>query len=308
MTTPRRRPARLVALTVALAVALVAVGAVAAAGGAARPGRDGAIAFVRDSQIWTIRADGRGLIQLTHASGGASHPAWSPDGSRIAYDSDHTAVYVANADGSDAVNVSVLSLRGSHGFGPEPCDSDPTWSPDAHEVAFTAAVDDCTGLAGGLYATTPTGHGRRTIEQAYDGLLGGDTQPAWAPSGRRLAFTRSDSLRMAAGPYIHDIYLLDPSSGKLLARLTHSGQATSPAWSPDGHRLALVDRGRIVIVGDGGRRERMLEVGRAPTWSPEGTRLVFVDSTGLELARADGRGKKLLLRCACSSPDWQTLP
>lgn len=274
---------------------------------AAYPGRNGLIAFVRGGQIWTVHTDGSGAVRLTHGSRSAAHPAWSPDGTKLAYDVGGSHVVVANADGSDPVDVSVESLKSAPGFGLGPCDSDPTWSPDGTEVAFTSVVDDCTGAAGGLYSTTPTGDGRRTIEQDYEGLLGGDTQPAWGRGGE-IAFTRSDSLRMASGPYTHDVLLADGRTGKVLRRLTKSGEATSPAWSPDGTTLAFVERGTIVVATASGRRLRTLGKGAAPAWSPDGKRLVFADTAGLELVAASGGARRLLLRCSCSSPDWQPVP
>lgn len=113
-------------------------------------------------------------------------------------------------------------------------------------------------------------------------------------------------MRMASGPYVHDVYVADASTGKVLRRLTATDNATSPAWSPDGNRLAVVFQGTIV-VGVAGRRGRAIGSGRAPAWSPDGKRFVFVDAAGLELVGANGDREKLLLRCTCASPDWQAV-
>lgn len=148
------------------------------------------------------------------------------------------------------------------------------------------------------------------IEDDYDGLLGGDTQPAWGPGGKRIVFTRSDSLRMASGPYVYDLFVLDAASGKIVRRLTKSGASTPAAWSPDGKQLAFVDRHRsIALTSAIGTGLKELARGFDPAWSPDGKLLVFADAQGIEIMRANGSGKRLLLKCsACGEPDWQPLP
>jgi Tol biopolymer transport system component len=61
------------------------------------------IAFVNGGTIYSMSADGNPPKQLTQGSGAAS-PAWSPDGSRIAYDVANT-VRVMNADASGSRRV-----------------------------------------------------------------------------------------------------------------------------------------------------------------------------------------------------------
>src|SRR4029453_18722873 len=63
------------------------------------------LAFVRDGQIFRVRSDGTGLVQLT-SDGGNSEPAWAPDGARIAFvrgQGGSSDIYVMNADGSNVV-------------------------------------------------------------------------------------------------------------------------------------------------------------------------------------------------------------
>jgi len=69
-----------------------------------------------------MNADGTGVLQLTHDGATEGRPAWSPDGTRIAFASPKNGdseIYVMNADGSG-----VVALTDHSGF-----DGWPAWSP-----------------------------------------------------------------------------------------------------------------------------------------------------------------------------------
>ena len=94
----------------------------------------------RDGEdLFTIRANGRGLRRLTHGGGGT--PDWSPDGKRVAF-MHHNHIYVIDANGQRL-------LRLTHGSG-----SDPAWSPDGRWIAFTS---------GNLYVMRSNGRGLRRL-------------------------------------------------------------------------------------------------------------------------------------------------
>jgi len=100
------------------------------------------IAYTTDpngrDQIVIMNADGSGARQLTSGATGVrhSHPAWSPDGSRIAFMRDSVGgplawqIFVMNADGTGQTLVTQ-----PHGYG---WDDFPTWSPDGTEIAFAS--------------------------------------------------------------------------------------------------------------------------------------------------------------------------
>src|SRR5207237_328246 len=97
------------------------------------PGANGRIAFSSDfsdpSQIYTMRSDGTDLRQLTHVSAGhaAVSPAWSPDGTRIAFTLNNR-IWVMNADGAGKQKL-------THRDGFE--DHSPSWSPDGTQILFS---------------------------------------------------------------------------------------------------------------------------------------------------------------------------
>jgi hypothetical protein len=70
------------------------------------------------------------------------------------------------------------------------------------------------------------------------------------------------------------VFVIDPRTGK--ARQLTRGGASSPSWSPDGRRLAVVEGGWIALISSGGGRLRRLTRGGAPAWAPNGKELAFV--------------------------------
>jgi Tol biopolymer transport system component len=167
--------------------------------------------------IFVANADGSGAVQLTYDRGDRL-PAWSPDGSRIAYtyqDADGgSQIFVMNANGSDAVQLTTgqaFSLRSS-------------WSPDGSRIAFESILDRNSDV----YVMNADGGDvtRLTSDPAHD------SSPVWSPDGTRIAFT---SDRDPSGIYVMnadgtDVSLLEPDDD--VANL-------GIAWSPDGNLLAF---------------------------------------------------------------------
>ena len=110
--------------------------------------------------------------------------------------------------------------------------------------------------------------------------------PPNGPISGLLAFT---STREGA-PHI---YLASPD-GTEIRRLTTATQSElTPAWSPDGARLAFTgdDGNTYVINRDGSNMIRIPTGGGWPSWSPDGRRLLIATENGLRIVAADGSGQ-----------------
>lgn len=255
--------------------------------------------------VTTMDADGANVRRLVPGS----EPAWSPDGTRIAFtrtsEDGSTGIWVVNADGTGERRLTV---------NPQGADEEPTWSPDGSTIVFSrsrfvstspdpVASEDLRDL----YAVPANGGEPRL-------LLGGPTDdfsPAWSPDGSAIAFSRM------VKP-LPQIWLVRPD-GSEPHRLTSSPQgAWRPTWSPDGSMLAFdTAGGGIGLIGSDGSGLRSLDLPTdrvsfpaSPAWSPDGSRIAFsaedATGTGVFTVDLDGVDLRRLTDPALggSDPSW----
>ena len=219
-------------------------------------------------------------IRLTDNDAFDAAPAWSPDGRRIAFDSDRDGnwqIYVMNADGSGV--TSLTDNDAPEGF--------PAWSPDGRRIAFESTRDGNPEL----YVMNADGSGvtRLTFNNARD------WSPAWSPDGRRIAFDSNHDGNL-------EIYVMN-ADGSGVTRLTHNQTHDgTPAWSPDGRHIAFAS-GRdgnleiYVMNADGSGVMRLTDNDAhdgTPAWSPDGRRIAFTSERDgkdeIYMINADGSG------------------
>lgn len=194
-----------------------------------------------EKEIYVMRADGTHLRRLTRRRGPDSQPAWSPDGKRIVF---------VRASGSGAVLhvMSVIGGRSRPIRHLEPgirAAGHPAWAP-ARWIAFDGLdLVSATGKSGGRLT--------RPREEAPD------TQPDWAPDGRRFAFVRSVSMPCRQCEWL-ELYV-----GRLGTRRVRrvAANLVAPSWSPGGSRIAAVTEGggALVTIKPDGSDRRVLAVG-----------------------------------------------
>ncbi len=204
-------------------------------------------------------------------------PAWSPDGSKIAYVSFHTkrsAIYVQTL--ATGQRESVSAYPGINGA--------PAFSPDGSRLAITLSKDGSPDI----YVLNLANRGLTRLTSG----LSIDTEPTWSPDGSSIVFTSDQGGKP-------QLYMI-PSSGGKASRLTFQGDYNARArFSPDGRNLAMVNGSggnyRIAMMDMASRTVNLLSEGgldESPSFAPNGSMILFAANKGghsvLSVVSTDG--------------------
>ena len=231
-------------------------------------------------RIYSMPPDGSVVFQLTDGDDDFSSVSVSPDGTHMAYARlgregsgapGPEGIYVANANGSDAVEIFQSTTKPQSLL-------DVQWSPDGRSIAF-------------ILRTIPPEGGSEadwTHRLWIVGADGADPHPvsneqitsfSWSPDGGRFAVTVEST---QGNRFIDDLFVL-PLDGSELTRLTDQGASRDPIWSPNGEQVAFTqgwsgDIATMLISADGSAVNPLsvdYQGGTEPlAWSPDSTQVL----------------------------------
>jgi Tol biopolymer transport system component len=295
--------------SVVAGLVLATLAAAALPGRATTPGV-GRIAFNAGGyRAYVSGLDGsvpRELPRPAGASGISTWPSWSPDGTQVAYgvegcgSTSEYALQLAVLDDC-LLRAGLVQIAPAGGRAAKTVFSMPAtyvwtvdWARKGGRIAVEVAPTNAS-TASLVYVTGANGSGQH--------LLGPGERPAWAPDGRRLAFLN---------PADQGLYVVDVDSGDDPVRVSPAGigggreePRAAPAWSPDGRRIAFLGwpssgEPQVWVVdstGGGGRALPGTDYASwSPSWSPDSRRLAVMSAGGISIVRADGSGRRRILR------------
>ncbi len=260
------------------------------------------------SALEVMNADGsrvRRLCDLDRCGQGVSAPAWSPDGSMIAFSQESnirslgpfiepSALWVIRLDGSGLRKLSNTGCHPGHEpVGPCPYfDSGPAWSPDGSVIAFSRIETNLRSSNRAQVDTIrPDGTGLRTLFACADAcpqMLA----PAWSPDGRTIVASNEQDRHPA-------VWLIDADgSGDRTVDTCATKPCSAPyevRWSPDGRELAFVAGGvrpSIFTIGADGAGLRRVVAGVIDdgfAWLPASAPLALPSSPSVAPSGSTGQ-------------------
>jgi len=220
--------------------------------------------------IYVANVDGtniRALEKTTASARGPVGPQFSPDGSQIVYQAKGTANLVGDLYLVDVATGETTRLTHLEPVASSLWDMAPAFSPDGRMVLFTRPSSNYLNQSWALWSVPATGGRPRLVLR--DAALG-----RLSPDGGTIAYFKpSPEDPLDGGIWLADA---DGTDARRLAR----GDLLAPRWSPDGTKIAYVDRGRegtyVVDVTTGGT-SRVLDGAYWPEWIDEQTWIVAPD-------------------------------
>ena len=216
-----------------------------------------------NTDIYVMDGDGRNERRLTVHPARDRYPTWSPDGKKIAFESnrnnvnkDHMQIWVIDADGKNPTRI-------SDGLS----DGYPDWSPGGTKIVYDAHLhpEEHHVAPAGITVVDADGKDKRLLTRE-------GAHPTWSPDGERIAFISGRN------GIVSQLYVMD-ADGQNQMQLTHDFvRKRLPSWSHDGKRIAYVGDNVIWVVDSDGENPRQLTwhvTESDPTWSPDSGSIAF---------------------------------
>lgn len=250
----------------------------------------------QDKRTWyeliVADADGFNPQPLLRSTDPIMSPAWSPDGSKLAYvsfEGEHSAIYISHLkNGHRELITRYPSINGA-----------PAWSPDGRHLAVVLSKDGSPNI----YIVDLSS--KKLTQITNDRSI--NTEPSWVPSGRSVIFTSNRGGR----PQIYQVTLASLE----VRRLTFMGNYNARAsLTPDGHRMAIVHQTEngfniavqdVIVDADGLLDTGALQVltnsplDESPSIAPNGDMILYSsteqyqgrDQQMLGIVSVDGRAR-----------------
>jgi len=241
------------------------------------------------SQLFRITTTGEGLNQITTGVRAATEPAFSPDGTRVAFTRAFSGIFVMRANGT---RLTRLTDGGDDHF--------PVWAPDGTRIAFLRPTASSPTKGGSFKLFVMNANGRRQHVLRLAPHPAG--RPSWLPGGKSIVISSKGSF-----------YEVNASNGKVKRHFGPTYDATNgaPFWTlaPNGRTIAVIGP----RPGPGGCEGVACEVSALyllrfwatlqrwfaddsglAGWSPDSRTLVFARGGTLNLQAASGGPAKVL--------------
>ena len=268
-----------------------------------------------ETEVWVADAGTAGSARpLTSGAKSSLQPAWSPDGTWVAFISDRSdtrQLYRLSVEGGEA-EVLTSGSEGVTAF---------AWSPDGARIAYTM-TDPVTAAMKereekyGQYTHEDRDHRMAQLHvldlatKATRALTAGAFVVGsfdWAPDGTRIAFDhRLNSDAGSSGSA--DISIAEVATGQVTPLVAQAGPDSSPRWSPDGRQIAFqtvmakpfyfFENGALAVVAAGGGTPEAItgrfdENPSLVAWTPAGIFFSASHRTWSYLHRLDPAGRQM---------------
>lgn len=251
---------------------------------------EGSLAMQFDGAVHVVDLASGESKTLSSTAPDQEQPDWSPDGSRVVFQSDFTSILVESVATGETTTLFDCSA---------PCGlvQDPSWSPDGRLVVFTLAETDGTVTTRSLLESIDVATGeRRTLYADTSGLVW-TFAPRWAPDGKSIVFEEttwaSTSWTEEKVDHVR-VVVVDVDGSKPPRSLVEwdgpmkGPEAASPDWSPIGDVIVYSRDGNLRTISPDGTGDRPVtdfddeqEHAIQPTFTPDGTSIVFTYVTGV---------------------------